>query len=574
MQIDISKLGYRWKGLYAQTVDYKKGHVVRKENKVQYYNGSTFEIMGSGQLNAENKGELLTAGTNLTLTGKHGQQLKVQSDGSMAWEHTEGRHGTTVQKIAQVRNKFNGRYNSSGSYCFPHQNMAFLMTDGTVRVTGRGNEGQHGVGNTNDYGRQAGGVQTGFEKGIKIVDLYGGHHGGTFYAIDTDGRLWSWGNDNYGQLGRGTTADSGRAMLVNGNGDLPMNDKVVRVGVYDLNWWGYQSAWCQTENGRIYSWGSNRYGCLMHEDPGFSTSTVTSPKLVPLSVREDIVDFYGSGGYYSVGFAKSRDGRLWASGEYNSMFRTAEGNASYSFPKLWTPSIEYPVRSVTYEESDSHVSTGDQYYRAGAIVTEDNGWWTWGHHLWYNGNNVYVDNDSAKHQNNWIPKRWSTIDNIKCGHNTNGHYGAQMVLKNDGTIWGLGYDGFSTAIGGQGSNGSSWTQLGHGSDNKDIWFGGARYGKVAYLVKNDGRVVWWGGCNNGISGTGRAFNAFNTEPVRLNKTITDIQISGYRYDDTHNLAAYYLTEDGTVYANGYNHYNMLGMDDDNDTIYSPTPVLF
>lgn len=572
MQIDISKLGYRWKGLYAQTVDYNKGDVVRKDNKVQYYDGSNFQIMGSGQLNAENKGELLTAGTNLTLTGKHGQQLKVQSDGSMAWEHTEGRHGTTVQKIAQVRNKFDGRYNSSGSYCFPHQNMGFLMTDGTVRVTGRGNEGQHGVGNTNDFGRQAGGVQVGFEKGIKIVDLYGQHHGGGFYAIDTDGRLWAWGNNNYGQLGIGNTSDNGRAQLISGRGDLPATAKVKSVHFGDANWWGYMCVFVQTEDGRIYSWGSNRYGALMHEDG--STSTVTSPKLVPISVREDITEIYAISGFYQVSFLKTRDGRLFTTGEYNSAMRIRNDNASYGHPMLWTPSIEYPVRSVTYEESDSHVSAGDQYYRAGAIVTEDNGWWTWGHHNWYNGNNVYVDNDSAKHQNNWIPKRWSTITDVKCGHNTNGHYGAQMVLKNDGTIWGIGYDGFGTARGGQGSSGSSWIQLGHGSDNKDIWFGGSRYGKVAYLVKNDGRVVWWGGCNYGISGTGRSFNAFNTEPVRLNKTITDIQISGYRYDDSHYLAAFYLTEDGTVYANGYNQYNMLGMDDDNEDIFSPTPVLF
>jgi len=572
MQIDISKLGYRWKGLHAQTVDYKKGDVVRKDNKVQYYDGSNFQIMGSGQLNAENKGELLTAGTNVNLTGKWGQQLKVQGDGSLAWEHTEGRHGTTVQKIAQCRNRFGGRYNSSGSYCFPHQNMAFLMTDGTVRVTGRGNEGQHGVGNTNDYGRQAGGVQTGFEHGVKIKDLYGQHHGGGFYAIDMDGRLWAWGNNNYGQLGIGNTSDNARAQLISGRGDLPATAKVKSVHFGDANWWGYMNVWVQTEDGRIYNWGSNRYGALMHEDG--NTSNVTSPKLVPISVREDITEIYPISGYYQVSFVKTRDGRLFTSGEYNSAMRIRMDNTSYGHPMLWTPSIEYPVRSVTFEESDSHVSSGDQYYRAGAIVTEDNAWWTWGHHQWYNGNNVYIDNDSAKTAQNWIPKRWSTITDVKCGHNTNGHYGAQMVLKNDGTIWGIGYDGFSTARGGQGSNGQSWIQLGHGSDNKDIWFGGARYGKVAYLVKNDGRVIWWGGCSGGISGTGRTFNNFNTEPVRLNKTITDIQISGYRYDDTHSLAAYYLTEDGTVYANGYNHYNMLGMDDDNDTIYTPTPVLF
>lgn len=572
MKIDISKLGYRWKGLYGAGESYVKGDVVRKDNKVQHYNGTAFEVMGSGQLNAENKGELLNAGTSLNLTGKAGQQLVVQGDGSMAWEHTEGRHGTTVKKMAITRNRWGGRPNGSGCYALPHQNMGFIMTDGTVRITGRGNEGQHGVGNTNDYSRSLP-VQAGFEPGVRITDLYAQHHGGGFYAIDSDGQLWSWGNDNYGQLGRDNPGDTGDIQLVSGQGDLPRNDKVIRVGVFDLNWYGYQAAWCKTENGRIYTWGSNRYGCLMHETEDFSTAQVNTPKLVPLSTREDITEFYGVGDYYSGSFACTADGRLFTAGEHNTQIRMSPGNGSYSFPKLWTPSIEYPVKLVTYEGSDSHAVADNQYYRAGAIVTEGDLLWTWGHRNKYNSWTAQVNNDSTYSSETWAAKKWSTITNVKYAHNTSGHYHTQIVMKKDGSIWGLGYDG-GGIIGGNGDSHTAWVQLGLGTDNEDVWMGGARYGKVAYVKKTDGRIIWWGRTRHGIGGVGRSDNGFNTEAVRLNKTITDVELCGYHYDDTGRLGAFYLTEDGTVYACGDNDYGKLGMDDDHERIHTPTPVLF
>ena len=66
MQINIDKLGYRWKGQYSPTGTYI-------ENDVVYYNSGTYRIDASGNLVAfalgqqdvTSKGHLLTGGASV-----------------------------------------------------------------------------------------------------------------------------------------------------------------------------------------------------------------------------------------------------------------------------------------------------------------------------------------------------------------------------------------------------------------------------------------------------------------------------------------------------------------------------
>lgn len=572
MQIDISKLGYRWKGLYSAAESYSKGDVTRKDNKVKSYNGSSWVTMGSSQLNAENKNELLTPGTSLNLSGMAGQQIMVQSDGSLGFTHTEGRHGTTVYKLAKTGQWMDGKQRMSGIYGYPHQNMAFVMTDGTVRAIGRGNEGQLGIGNTNDYSRHFP-VNVGFPPGVKIKALYAGAHGGHFYAIDYDDRLWAWGNSNYGQIGNGSTGDVNRPVLINGQGELPADAKVVDVKPGQANWWGYFAVSIKCDNGDIYSWGSNRYGALCHETG--NTNQVNTPKLVPLSRRVNIVDFHITSSYYQTAWFITDEGVLYANGQNDAVGDIASGDPNLGVPYIWTPSLYDPVAYVTEDESDSHVSSGAQYYHAHGIVTRAGNFYHWGHKAVYNQTTFYVNYDS--NNPSWTPVKWTVAGmegNVAEAYTTSGHYSAAMVRKTDGTIWGIGYDGHSCATFGRG-NQWNWTEITElGNDNAYLWFGGARYGKMAYVIKNDGRQIIWGNTQNGIRGDGYSGSSNNLNPVHLNKTVVDRAFSGYAYDSSSWLMQYLLTDDGTVYVHGQNDYNKGGFDDDHENIYVPTPVIF
>jgi alpha-tubulin suppressor-like RCC1 family protein len=572
MQIDISKLGYRWKGLYSAAESYSRGDVTRKDNKVKSYNGSSWVTMGSGQLNAENKNELLTPGTSLNLSGMAGQQIMVQSDGSLGFTHTEGRHGTTVYKLAKTGQWMDGKQRTSGLYTYPHANMGFVMTDGTVRMIGRGNEGQLGVGNTNDYSRHFP-VNAGFPPGVKIKALYGMAHGGTFYAIDYDDQLWAWGNSNYGQIGNGSTGDVPIPTLINGMGELPADAKVVDVKPGQGNWWGYFCVSIRCNNGDVYSWGSNRYGALCHETG--NTTQVNTPKLVPLSQRVNIVDMHITSSYYQTGWFITDEGVLYANGQNDAIGDILTGDPNLGVPQIWTPSLYDPVAYVTEEESDSHVSAGAQYYHAHGIVTRAGNFYRWGHKNIYSNLTFHVNYDS--NLATWTPAKW-TVDgmegNVTEAYATSGHYATSMVRKKDGTIWGIGYDGFACALFGRGNQGT-WTEITElGNDNAYLWHGGSRYGKMAYVIKNDGRQIMWGNCYNGIAGQGTSFGANNTKPIMLNKTVIERSFSGYANDSSSALMQYLLTDSGTVYAHGQNDYNKGGFDDDGEHIYVPTPVIF
>jgi alpha-tubulin suppressor-like RCC1 family protein len=79
--------------------------------------------------------------------------------------------------------------------------------------------------------------------------IVGGHHS---VALKSDGTLWGWGHNVYGQIGDNTT----------GSKFLP-----VRIG--SSSSWETISAKADSSygimsNGRLYSWGRNDYGQLGH----------------------------------------------------------------------------------------------------------------------------------------------------------------------------------------------------------------------------------------------------------------------------------------------------------------------
>jgi alpha-tubulin suppressor-like RCC1 family protein len=76
-----------------------------------------------------------------------------------------------------------------------------LRTDGTLWTWGYNSYGQLGLGHfsPSSYHREKSPQKVGQENNWKSVTA-GGYHTG---AIKTDGTLWMWGHNYYGQLGNG-----------------------------------------------------------------------------------------------------------------------------------------------------------------------------------------------------------------------------------------------------------------------------------------------------------------------------------------------------------------------------------
>ncbi|MCL2609362.1 MAG: hypothetical protein FWD94_05610 [Treponema sp.] len=142
-------------------------------------------------------------------------------------------------------------------------------------------------------------VVVGGMPGLKWAQAAGGNY--MTLAIDAEGRLWSWGSNRYGQLGR--VPDE----VELGAGDHPVSSKPGRVVNYDTDKWKLVSALPGTahvlaidENGKLWAWGENYSGQIGNGEYGDGK---TQP--IPWEVK---VDKYPNAVWISASVAYGKDG--------------------------------------------------------------------------------------------------------------------------------------------------------------------------------------------------------------------------------------------------------------------------
>jgi alpha-tubulin suppressor-like RCC1 family protein len=170
-----------------------------------------------------------------------------------------------------------------------------LKSDGTVWAWGDNSSGQLGDGTTNDSGTTPNdmGVFTAMQvEGINSATAVAGG-GTTGYALKSDGTVWAWGDNSSGQLGDGTKNDSA----------VPVQVKNL-AGVTAVAGGG-AAGYALKSDGTVWAWGSNRVGNLGDGTKNDST--------VPVQVS-------GLSGVTAIaaGFALKSDGtvREWGGGQF------------------------------------------------------------------------------------------------------------------------------------------------------------------------------------------------------------------------------------------------------------------
>ena len=146
--------------------------------------------------------------------------------------------------------------------------------------------GTNGAANTNA-------VWASVSAGGRGADVATNQPGGFSLAIQTNGTLWAWGANHFGQLGIGSTA---------------LQIVPTRVGS-DSNWFQVEAGATHTlalkRDGSLWAWGANNFGQL-----GFgNTNAVTVP--VRVGMESAWVEIR-AGGFFSL--ARRADGTLWAWG--------------------------------------------------------------------------------------------------------------------------------------------------------------------------------------------------------------------------------------------------------------------
>jgi len=185
--------------------------------------------------------------------------------------------------------------------------------------------------------------------------------GGAYYsvALKSDGSLWAWGNNIYGQLGDGTTDDS-HVPVVTGDSD---ND-----GYADTDWKavavGHSYTMALKSDGTLWAWGWNICGQL-----GDGTTTERhSP--VQVGTDTDWTAIAASNGIADAihSVALKSNGTLWAWG-CNGSGQVGDGTTtSTSSPLLITGRTKPLQVSAGYEHTvglrsdGTVVATGDNYW--------------------------------------------------------------------------------------------------------------------------------------------------------------------------------------------------------------------
>lgn len=127
-----------------------------------------------------------------------------------------------------------------------------LGDDGRVYTWGYGAEGQLGDGTT-PFVRVALG-EVALPPGVRVVEIA---QGGARYALDADGVLWSWGSGFGGLLGNGSTASSALPVQVLAPAGAGPGFRWTSVTAG-----GTSHALAVGSDGLLYAWGSNAYGEL------------------------------------------------------------------------------------------------------------------------------------------------------------------------------------------------------------------------------------------------------------------------------------------------------------------------
>lgn len=243
----------------------------------------------------------------LVIAAGYGNTAAIKTDGTLwTWgQNNQGQSGlnntTYYSSPKQVGALTNWSYLASGSY-----HVAAIKTDGTLWCWGYNSFGQ--VGNNTSGTSISSPVQIGsLTNWLKVTAGY--YHN---VAVKTDGTLWSWGWNAYGQLGLGNVAHYSSPKQI-GSGTTWSNIAC-----------GYAQTFATKTDGTIWSWGYGVYGATGQQ----TTTNYSSPKqigalttwLTPASGR-------------ITGYSIKTDGTLWAWG-YNGQGNLANGNIAnnYSSP--------------------------------------------------------------------------------------------------------------------------------------------------------------------------------------------------------------------------------------------------
>jgi alpha-tubulin suppressor-like RCC1 family protein len=276
---------------------------------------------------------------------------------------------------------------------FTGYTTAAIKTDGTLWTWGNNTYAQLGI---NAAGNKSTPVTT-FAGGTNWKQVATGYQ--VTAAIKTDGTLWTWGRNTYGQLGDNTTTGRTTPVTTFAGGT---NWKQVTCG-------GYSTAAIKTD-GTLWTWGRNTYGQL-----GINNTTDKATPVTTFAGGTNWKQVFVAS-YANVAAIKT-DGTLWTWGSNDG------GQLGINVAGA-TAGRTTPVTTFAGGTNWKQVSGGSTYI---AAIKTDGTLWTWGY-------NAY-----GQLGTNNITRTSTPVTTFAGGTNwkqvAGGDRGHTAAIKTDGTLW-------------------------------------------------------------------------------------------------------------------------------------------
>lgn len=277
-----------------------------------------------------------------------------------------------------------------------------IRTNGTLWAWGDNTYGELGQGTsgaTHDFSSP---VQI---QGSWVQAACGGQGWANMYglAIQTNGSLWAWGDNGQGTLAQGNTTSSSSPVQV-----MPGTSWNAICGGFG-NWLGIQT------NGTLWACGSQGAGEL---GVGTATAPYSSPVQVPGSWTQALIMCDTSPGGYSGGIQSN--GTLWMWG--------GNGNGDLGLGNL----TEYssPVQLGSNSWIQLSMSSGSAWGGHVLAIRSDRTLWAWGRNV---AGQLAQGNTTDYSSPVQIPGSWRQVFAVQTTGNS-----ASFGLRNDGTLWAWG----------------------------------------------------------------------------------------------------------------------------------------
>jgi alpha-tubulin suppressor-like RCC1 family protein len=360
-----------------------------------------------------------------------------------------------------------------------------------------GCSGQEGV-----EGGQAPRAQTQLALGTTATSVTGGRYHSL--ALASNGTVWAWGDNAFGQIGDGTTTQRTTPVQVSGLSNI------TAISTHDDHSLALDSS------GNLWAWGYNSFGQV-----GDGTTT---NRLAPALILTNVTAI-SAGGRHSL--ALRSNGTVWVWGE-NSYGQMGDGTTSNT-PR--TSPGQVPGLSGI-----SAISAGSRF----SLALASNGTvWSWG----YNFNSELGEGTNITRLSPVQVSGLTNVVSISAGSNHS------LAVDSSGNLWAWG-DNSSGQIG-NGTMGSAVALPTQVSSLSNVVTASAGYAHSLVQLSN-GTLWGWGLSGNNQIGNG-TFATHQLSPVQVSGLSGVSSLSAAYY---HSLAV--RSSDGTVWVWGDNGYGQLG----------------